>query len=275
MVEHVDAHYGYVKDIDGDGARCDQPAYDIQFKISNLAKFKVIQAFSHHSISLHIDDGCMGGGNIIPFEEFVSWVNNPNSSQGIGIHSLGWLGGRTVTTKQSIEGMYKNEYDMTPNDGKDTYFTQSRKGIFHYCVIGAYAGYERKAGSDTVPHGRGAMAGKRDLPADLDGDFFCVWGKAMTGKYDCDEWWASMWMHELGHCLGLDADAYYNSKGKEISDSIYPSRMRYGRDKGDKGFIDYSGKTGSIEVYKSDGTKYSGIKLNTDDWGVLDLEQFS
>jgi hypothetical protein len=76
-------------------------SYLVEYKMSNEAKEKVILAFFKAckygvNITLHIDDGCMGGGNSITYAKKLS-IDEANN-------------------------LYDNE------------FTNNRKGIFYYCV---------------------------------------------------------------------------------------------------------------------------------------------
>ena len=61
----------------------------------------------NRNISLHIDDGSMGGGGPVPHEDVLTWEE--------------WCG--YGTPDYPTGGLY------------DQYFTHERKGIFHYCIF--------------------------------------------------------------------------------------------------------------------------------------------
>ncbi|RLF69216.1 MAG: hypothetical protein DRN57_01380, partial [Thermoplasmata archaeon] len=67
------------------------------------AQNKVIRPFGKHDIALHIDDGCMGGGESIKHTETLS--------------------------EDEFNDLFDKKYNT--NEG----FTQSRKKIFHYCIF--------------------------------------------------------------------------------------------------------------------------------------------
>jgi len=272
--------------------------YMEDFKLSSTVKRLVNTAFyfnpTNVPILLHIDDGNMNdlngnGGGQIDTEEYVGWVSRVHD-QGLGNKDLAWLDhpdndldyevdNINKDIELSVEGMWDGDANSDGTLDGDKYFTQSRKHIFRYCVIGFFAGYERQTGSDTIPHGRGAIFGVRGLTQNEDhekgGDFFCVWGASMkydkAKDYNKDEWWASMWMHEFGHTLGLDADAryYQDDDGNRINidQNDYPSCMRYGRDIGEKGFIDFSGNEAWLTIYNRELTTEYDFYAN--DWEFI------
>ena len=140
----------------------------------------VIDKFAIHDITLHIDDGTihlgegsMGGGGIVQYNEAIS--------QESGI---------------------KHYYDF--------HFSDERKGIFHYCLISHIAGwcYPQTFGNRNDAF---SMSGSMDV-------FRTDFGKNnilysilnpqlslfnLRTKYI---WLASLFMHELGHSLGLIPD---------------------------------------------------------------------
>ncbi|MFO8050436.1 MAG: hypothetical protein R6V01_01900 [Thermoplasmatota archaeon] len=224
-----------------------------EYKMNEDSQNKVIYSFGKHQILLHIDDGCMGGGGSIEFDKYLAFYDTDPGSRKDAVG-----GNPSKPATKSVEGMWDGTYkDSSGNN----YFDSDRIDIFHYCVLGYHASYTRSAGK---PHGRAAMdlySGSYD--DDTQGDFLALWMKACEeDNKDSSEWIASFFMHELGHCFGLNADGLYKQSdhSKRLSDSEYPSCMRYGRKSNHDGFIDYCGKSGTIPVYKENHKNQLGIK---------------
>ena len=76
-------------------------------KMSPEAKSKVVKAFRTHEITLHIDDGCMGGGRPIPHEDPIT--GDPN--------------------------VLSSPWEEKFQDEDAGYFNPDRLHIFRYCVF--------------------------------------------------------------------------------------------------------------------------------------------
>jgi len=212
-------------------------------RMSQEAIEMVKAPFARHGIILHIDNGNMGDGNVIPHDdvtteaEFVgNWVWDP-------------IRQRTV-------------HDPNGNSIYGQFFSDERIGIFHYAVFGHTA--------DINVDGYTWMFDDALWISDIN-------------MYPRTEDQANTLMHELGHQLGLNADFMYSDRSSTpIDDDLYPSCMRYGANPGDKGFIDYSDRSGIITVWEffdsnGDGVpdSWRQILLNTDDWGQINLFRFA
>lgn len=149
------------------GKRYDYPVYMLWEESQQM----VIDKFSRHGITLHIDDGRMGGGGeIVPYAE--------------------------ATTP--VMGMYEYYHNN---------FAQDRKGIFHYCLISHRAGWIFPQDNDNK-YDAFSVSGSRDVfwaDFGLNNIFYSFLHPDLSffnprTKY---VWLASLFMHELGHSLGL------------------------------------------------------------------------
>ncbi len=128
------------------------------------SKEKVISAFSKHNIMLHIDDGLGYGGEILPYEKYF--------------------------TPEKLASYYKKYF---LHEGKYEW----REGIFRYCVFAHYTFPSKKS-----------IAGYSYWPTERD-KFNCfVIGTRVIKNYRFkpiarETAIASLFMHELGHTLGL------------------------------------------------------------------------
>lgn len=159
--------YVEVDGMKSSGKRYDYPTYILW----NESQQMVIEKFSQHAITLHIDDGRMGeGGDIVPYAE--------------------------TTVPQT--GMYEYYHNS---------FSDDRKGIFHYCLISHRAGwiYPQDAGNT---YDAFSVSGSRDVfwtDYGLNNIFYSLLNPDLSffnprTKY---VWLASIFMHELGHSIGL------------------------------------------------------------------------
>ena len=143
------------------------------------SKEKVISAFSKHNIMLHIDDK-LEGGEILPYEKYF--------------------------TPEKLSIYYKKYF---LHDGKNKW----REGIFRYCVFAHYTFPSRKN-----------VAGYSYWPTERD-KFNCfVIGIRVIKNYRIkpiarETAIASLFMHELGHTLGLFWHTY---NGIDNSTCNYP-----------------------------------------------------
>lgn len=148
--------------------------------LPEYSKQKVISAFSRHYILLHIDDGLMSGGEILPFEKFY--------------------------TPEKLAAYY-DQYFLHGGTNK------WRQDVFRYAVMAYYT-----------------MEGKRNIAGysywpDSDDQFNCfVVARRSIKNYRWtplarDTATASLFMHELGHTLGLFWHTY---NGIDNATTIYP-----------------------------------------------------
>ncbi|OYT46477.1 hypothetical protein B6U90_01045, partial [Thermoplasmatales archaeon ex4484_6] len=75
---------------DGSVGKYYVPGFTIEYRMKEGAQNKVIRPFGKHDIALHIDDGCMGGGEAIPYQEtnYVTFkgVHGPDND----IYDIKW-----------------------------------------------------------------------------------------------------------------------------------------------------------------------------------------
>ena len=140
------------------------------YKFSNTVVNRVINAYSNHGITLHIDDGDLGGGKRIDY----------------------------FTGKLSDE-KFNGEGDEDIND-EDTiygkYFTDSRRHNFYYAFV--CKGLADSA--DGRQWTRSFVISHENMGA---GGFFVEKDKAQT------------FIHELGHCEGLEDGCENQAEGHE------------------------------------------------------------
>jgi hypothetical protein len=93
------------------------------------------------------------------------------------------------------------------SDYKTNYFDSNREDIFHYCVLSHYVAtfaFLRKSKNwpscFTIVQSKGNVRGI----ANFKGDDFCIEDKTLKDEDSNCLWYASTFMHELGHNLGLE-----------------------------------------------------------------------
>ena len=188
------------------------------------SKEKVISAFTKHNFMLHIDDGIMGGGGeILPYEKFY--------------------------TPEKLSYYYKKYF---LHDGQNEW----RRGIFRYCVFAQYTFPSKKD-----------VAGYSYWPTNED-IFNCfVIGTRVIKNYRFtplarETAMASLFMHELGHTLGIFWHTYHGC------DNITSTRPWYdGWDKyaNYKSCMNYRYAWSLIDY--SDGSHGPG---DFNDWATID-----
>ena len=152
----------------------------VNYRMQETPQNLVNRAFGRHDITLHIDDGCMGRGGSIPHID-------PNTTSAFDRN--------TVLTDVGMNG------DVIVGDTSRTdtlyglYFTDDRKGIFHYSVIAHYG----ERGQDGTNPGPQFFS---------DCFFICDQQikdtlEAIPDNRGYDEAFAYVFMHELGHGLLL------------------------------------------------------------------------
>ncbi len=195
-------------------------------RLSDEAKWRIGTRFYENDIWLHIDDGKMGGGGEVPY---ISTIYNDH------------------------------DYEALTLDGyKDDFFTPEREGLFRYGLMADYV-YHDDPGwpldvddwwPDWFPwdpfegrnvlgfasSGRFVVSQRRDLIADL-----------TTNP-------GTVFMHELGHTVGLRSSVYDGIDSWRFHDE-YPSLMSYWTLWTRSNFYNYS-----------DGTNHED---DFDDWGYI------
>jgi hypothetical protein len=204
--------------------------------LPELSKELITTAFDRRNIVLHIDDGCMGGGQKnIPFDE--------------------------ETTDQELRTMYQNFF----LNGNPNYW---RKGIFHYALIIYHA--ERYPGFvfagdnclDSLQLSTKAHAKIAER--------YPILNRLVWRNLDMDEIYATVFagalMHETGHTLGIFNQ---NTPGCDDQEGKFLYQINYWRWRPYKSVMNY-GYVYKIVDY-SDGSRG---KNDFDDWDKIDLTYF-
>ncbi|MEW5937437.1 MAG: hypothetical protein AB1665_06440, partial [Candidatus Thermoplasmatota archaeon] len=140
------------------------PSHDLPIE----AIWKLKKAFSSGHIALHIDNGWMGGGTVTNEDPWWIWFSGTGDPN-------------TLDTVEEF---------------KDVYFTPSRDGIFHWCLMAIYE------------HDGPTVIGR----SEAGGSTFVVYHGTLQllGKADSQHV-ASAFMHELGHNILGKLDASHQS----------------------------------------------------------------
>ena len=184
-------------------------------------------------------------------------VEEPFIRHNIVLHiDDGWSEGTSVPIDDDLDSNEQLNY-------YNTYFNTNRHYIFRYAIIiksvanADYAGLTFRTDAFVVANDH-------------------IYGGAFIGPFIYNQ--ASVFMHELGHTLGLNADNLWKNDHvfgnirPPIEPSEYPSCMRYGAIYGDPGYIDYSDMSGTIHIYNSQTANW--VDFNRNDWENIDLYYF-
>ncbi|MBC7081512.1 MAG: hypothetical protein H5T44_04650 [Thermoplasmatales archaeon] len=216
----------FAKDIfvEVDGMKAKYP-WQRDYVLPKESMQMICNAFAKHNITIHFDDGIMGGGgDLIPFDEKM---------YGDELQS--------ARLKYFLNG--------NPNNW--------RRGVFHYSIIICQMGWQ------------GRPAGGRMFYIDshcVGGQYVrnWMWSIRLQGS-DYITAMASVYMHELGHTLGL---AYF--EGCDNENTRFPWKKEYWEYGNYKSCMNYRYVFKLVDY--SDGTHG---KNDYDDWGNLDLERFN
>jgi len=235
-----------------------------------IAQNLVIRAFGRHDITLHIDDGCMGGGGSVRHNAFITfWDPNQNNAgnnvqlfynykNGEDLNGNGVL---DTNLNEAIAGVDYNhdgdERDVLNEDYdrngilEPSHFTLERRGIFHYCIFA-----DERFGTTSS----GVSWSNED-------DFVVAAGSWIRDEGEIAI--AGTFMHELGHNLGLTKNA----------NIIWPEGVFLGIDieenDPDYHYDDYHScmnyKYQTTLVDYSDGSRDPSGVNDHDDWSNLNL----
>jgi hypothetical protein len=168
-----------VDGMEGSGKRKDFPYYMLPEESQQM----IMDKFARHAITLHIDDGCMGGGGeLFPFVESISQES----------------------------GLLQKYYKY--------HFSDDRKGVFHYAVIAYASGF-------CHPQDYGnrydvfTISGSKEVFSHV----FMPYPRYRFNPRTFYIWMASLFMHELGHSLGLMPAPWYCGGVDNIS--MVPGRL--------------------------------------------------
>lgn len=172
---------------------------DWMVEMEDKAQFLVVKAFANHNIGLHIDDGCMGGGESIGYpNDGTLYFDSHSCSSDDDYFDFR---GRDTNNNGKIDS---TEEVINPSTG-DPYFKGERSTVFHYCIIANYV----RAEGNTDRTGRAKPPGTQFMLAD--------------GNIGSTDHFAKVFIHELGHNLGLK-HPNNNDKMKDLNPLNDPDR---------------------------------------------------
>ena len=181
-------------------------------------------AYNRQNLVYHLDDGCMGGGELIPFD--------------------------ASTTDEEIKDIYWNYFLHGDEDNW-------RWGVFHYGLVlynaARFPGFGFWGGVhpviDSYQISAVGMEKKANLP----------WGERAVV-------YASAYMHECGHTLGI---FHGNTPGCDDQEGKYPWQLNWWKWLPYKSVMNYGYMYRMVDY--SDGSRG---KNDFDDWNRLDLTFF-
>jgi hypothetical protein len=180
-------------------------------------------AYDRQNIVYHLDDGCMSGGEIIPFAELVD--------------------------HEGLQQIYLN-YFLHGDENN------WRRGVFHYGLVvyqSTYAGFVFWGG--VGPYLDSFQISSKNMEK-----------KAKIPFYKRDIVYASGYMHETGHTLGI---FHGNTPGCDDHETYYPWQKNYWKWGPYKSTMNYRYTYRMVDY--SDGSRG---KNDFDDWNRLDLTFF-
>ena len=212
----------------GEGAYVPTQAYDL-----------IRDAHAKHNIVWHIDDGRLGGGELIPFKKVFEENDTSN-----------WY------WKYFMHG--------------DAY--NWRRGVFRWCIVAYNYSWAKGFGFGSDINGSHAAdcfflstkyhEMRAKLFSILDGKLMPrgIFNREMNRAYV----YAGVMMHETGHMLNIQAPGY------DVSNTIWPWQVNYWR------FANYKSCGNYRYVYRGvvDYSDGSHGKNDFDDWGNMDLTAF-
>ena len=142
-------------------------------------------------------------------------VENPNGTQGISLHidlddSIGINQNTLVMDHKN--GPY-NDFD----DFKDAYFTESRKGKYHYALLAKFVKFDGESVGGLAHPSKGFIVSTHRE------DILTLYLDVPLGE----DVVGSTFMHELGHSIGLWSYVFEGIDSHKYSYDKYPSVMNY------------------------------------------------
>jgi len=207
--------------------------------IPELSKDLIRDAFSKHNIVLHIDDGSMGGGELVLFD---------NS-----------------TTDEELQDIYFNYFlHGDPNNW--------RRGAFHYAIIAYHSARYAGFVFGTTADGENYTLDSLQISTDMHETFpfknpiyNSLRRKSFNREYQREIVYAGAIMHETGHTLGVGS---WNAPGCDNPLSVFPKRDWW-KFHSYRSCMNYDNTYYLVDY--SDG---SHGKNDFDDWGNIDLTFF-
>ena len=202
--------------------------------LPNSSKELIRDAFSKRNIVLRIDDGCMGGGELIPFN-----ISTPN------------------------EDLQKLYWQYFLHNNSDNW----RRGTFHYTLLvynSSYPGFVFSTRNDSSVLMDALQLGTKSHewdPIYRAPIINSIRRRSFNFEYQKAVSYASVLMHETGHILGINGGNTPGCDKRDLKNHIkyfnYKSCMNY--------FYVY---------YKIDYSDGSHGKYDFDDWDRIDLTLF-
>lgn len=201
---------------------------DVMRESARLATEKVdilCQRFAEHNITLHLDTGNMGGGEVIPARSHVTYAT-------------------------LVDIYWEHFLDLDP--------THWRKGVFHYALL-----------ADSLFQGMPGFVFIGWDEADAFALSLAYYDREIPAPFR-DHVLATVWMHELGHTLGLFHDVYHGIDNESTLITFMLPLLR-----GQWTYRNYRSCMNYQYAWQildySDGTHGRG---DFDDWSHLDLTFF-
>lgn len=206
--------------------------------LPELAKDLLRDAFGKYNIVFQIDDGCMGGGELLPFKE--------------------------STSNRELRELY---YKYFLHEDYDNW----RQGAFHYALIlynSSYPGFAFWGGDENYPYADSFQLKREyhenkiyELPlANI------LINKRIDPHYRKSVVYASVMMHETGHVLGIYSG---NTPGCDNQDTYFPWQKSWWKWRTYMSCMNYAYVYQYVDY--SDGSRG---KNDFDDWARIDLTLF-
>jgi len=210
---------------------------DLMVQFPNDSKELLATAYDSRNIVLHLDDGCLGGGETIPF---------------------------TQKKLNSFDlGRYYYQYFLHGNK------SNWRVGVFHYTLNvynAGWAGYVFSNGYNNHPDSV-QISVKYHENFTTQHPFYNLRRKTLNIQTQRELVYAGVLMHEIGHTLGI---FHGNTPGADNGKTVKPSQYDYWKYGPYKSVMNYRYVYSGMVDY-SDGSRG---KNDFDDWYSLDLTFF-
>ena len=194
-------------------------------------------AYDRHNIVYHLDDGCMGESDMIPFDE--------------------------STDRDELTDIYYN-YFLHGDENN------WRVGVFHYAVLPYNAGWAGFVFGNGHNHNLDSFQISSNYHENMTWrapiyDFLTR--RTFNKKFQRDMNYAAVFMHETGHTLGIFNS---NTPGCDDSNSEHPLELNYWKWRPYKSCMNYGYIYSGVVDY-SDGSRG---KNDFNDWERIDLTFF-
>jgi len=200
------------------------------------AKFLMRDGYSRHNIVFHMDDGCFGGGEIIPFDN--------------------------ATDRDELSDIYYN-YFLHGN------YSNWRRGVFHYAVVPYDAGWN----GFVFQNGHNQYLDSVQISAKYHEELVYrnIFDLFLRKTFDREKNRALLYgaalMHEIGHTLGI---FHSNTAGCDDQSGAFPWQLNYWKWRPYRSCMNYGFIYQGVVDY-SDGSRG---RNDFNDWNNIDLTFF-